>query len=242
MDLMKLNFKGTTIIDFNHFNSIDYNEDLDQILISIRHFNEIWVIDHSTTTEQASGHNGGRYGKGGDLLYRWGNPQTYKAGHVDDQKLFCQHDARWIESGYPGEENILIFSNGNTRPGDKYSSVDEIVPPIDQDGNYTLIEGEAYGPEETIWAYNCNWYAQLLGGTQRLSNGNTLICDGSRGRFYEVTYEKELVWRYDNLFPYPLSSKLKIFPFYLFGYVTDIYKIDRYPPDYPGLNNLFYKN
>ena len=240
IDLMELNFMGAKIIDFNHINSIDYNEDLDQILISARHFNEIWVIDHSTTAEQASGHSGGRYGKGGDLLYRWGNPHTYRAGNVDDQKLFCQHDARWIKSGYPGEGNILIFSNGNNRPGNKYSSVDEIATPIDQEGNYNLLEGSAYEPEEQIWTYKCDFYAEFLGGAQRLSNGNTLICDGSRGRFFEVTYEKEIVWRYDNLFPYPLTSKtkLKIFPFSLLNYITDVFKINRYSPDYPGLNKL----
>jgi len=239
-DLMELNFRGTKIIDFNHINSIDYNEDLDQILLSIRHFDEIWVIDHSTTTEQASGNTGGRYGKGGDLLYRWGNPLTYRAGNIDDQKLFCQHDARWIESGYPGEGNILMFSNGNNRPGNKYSSVDEINPPVDNNGFYFLEPGSSYGPEEPIWTYNCNFYAEFLGGTQRLSNCNTLVCDGSRGTFFEVTNEKEIVWRYDNLFPYPITTKnrLKLFPFSLVYYTTDVFKINRYPLDYPGLTNL----
>ena len=33
-----------------HTNSIDYNEKFDQIVISVLYFNEIWVIDHSTTT------------------------------------------------------------------------------------------------------------------------------------------------------------------------------------------------
>ncbi|MBN2446317.1 MAG: aryl-sulfate sulfotransferase, partial [Phycisphaerae bacterium] len=51
--------------DWNHTNSIDYNPQLDQILVSVLQFNEIWVIDHSTTTAEAAGHKGGRSGKGG---------------------------------------------------------------------------------------------------------------------------------------------------------------------------------
>jgi len=239
-ELIDINI-GTIPTDWNHINSIDYNEELDQILLSATHLNEIWIIDHSTTTEEAAGHIGGNSGKGGDLLYRWGNPQTYRAGNVEDQKLFFQHDARWIESGCPGDGNILVLNNGNGRPGNEYTSVDEIVPPVDNKGNYYLKTGSAYGPEDQVWIYDCDFFAEFLGGAQRLANGNTLICDGSRGQFFEVTYEKEVVWRYDNLFPYPLTSKtqLKLFPFNLLYYTTDVFKINRYNPDYPGLKNLF---
>src|SRR5262249_5327666 len=68
---------GLTPSDVFHTNAVFYNADLDQILMSVPTFNEIWVIDHSTTVEEAAGHTGGRSGKGGDLLYRWGNPQSY---------------------------------------------------------------------------------------------------------------------------------------------------------------------
>src|SRR5262249_27826045 len=74
--------------DWLHCNSVAYNPDLDQVLVSCPEFNEIWVIDHSTTKDEASGHKGGRSGKGGDLLYRWGNPRAHRAGTVKDQKLF----------------------------------------------------------------------------------------------------------------------------------------------------------
>ena len=244
-ELIDLNYISeemrTQNIEFNHINSIDYNKDLDQILLSVRHFNEIWIIDHSTTTEEAVGHTGGRYGKGGDILYRWGNPITYLAGDAEDQKFFCQHDARWIESGCPGRGNILVLNNGNRRHEKQYTSVDEIVPPVDEDGNYYLKQGSSYGPEEQIWIYDFDFFAEFLGGSQRLANGNTLICDGSTGRFYEVTFNKEIVWRYDNLFPYPITYKtrFKLLPYNLLSYITDVFKINRYSPDYPGLNNLF---
>ena len=80
-----------------HTNSIDYNEEFDQILISVRYFNEIWVIDHSTTTEEAAGHTGGNSGKGGDLLYRWGNPKNIGREPRVINSSLGQHDASWIE-------------------------------------------------------------------------------------------------------------------------------------------------
>jgi len=198
--------------DLYHINSIDYNEEFDQIILSAHNQHEIWVIDHSTTTAEAAGHTGGNSGKGGDLLYRWGNPQAYRAGTKSDQKLFNQHDAQWIESGCPGEGNILVFNNGVGRPGPDYSSVDEIVPPVDINGNYFLMPGSAYGPKEQIWIYTpenpYDFFAGHLSGAQRLYDGNTLICDGPNGKFFEVTPEMATVWEYVNPYPNPLNNNV----------------------------------
>ena len=67
-----------------------YNAALDQIMISPRHLSEIYIIDHSTTTAEAAGHTGGTHNKGGDILWRWGNPQVYRQGNSSNQKLFFQ--------------------------------------------------------------------------------------------------------------------------------------------------------
>lgn len=210
-ELIDINFGGELVkSDWLHTNSIDYNRDFDQILLSIRNFNEIWVIDHSTTMQQAAGHTGGNSGKGGDLLYRWGNPAAYKRGTSADQKLFSQHDASWIDKGCPGAGNILVFNNGVNRPSGTYSSIDEILPPVDENGFYSLNHGAAYGPEYLQWTYTGNppssFYSQGISGAERLKTGDTLICNGVEGKFFEVTLDGTTVWQYVNPYPGPLMN------------------------------------
>jgi len=124
---------GDPLADWTHFNAIDYNPDLDQIVVSSREFSEFWVIDHSTTTQQAKGSKGGRSGMGGDILYRWGSPHTYDRGTIAQQKMAYQHDAQWIERGMPGEQNFLVFDNGwNRAKRESFSAVHEIVAPDNQ--------------------------------------------------------------------------------------------------------------
>jgi len=222
-ELIDINFGDSFVGDWLHTNSVDYNPEFDQILIDIHNFNEVWVIDHSTTTEEAAGHTGGHSGKGGDLLYRWGNPEAYDAGTSGDQKLFFQHDASWIKPGLPGEGHILVFNNGNNRPEGQYSSVDEFAPPVDANGEYYLEPGSAYGPEDYTWSYTANppnnFYSQVFGGAQRLKDGNTLICNGIPGKFLEVTPDKITVWQYTNPYPTPAQNS--------------VFKIDYIPPEEP---------
>jgi len=202
-ELLDLNYvgrRGRIGEDWNHTNSIDYNPQLDQIVLSLHTMSEIFVIDHSTTTDQAAGHSGGRSGKGGDILYRWGNPQVYRAGDASDQKLFAQHDATWIGPGLAGAGNIMIFNNGQGRSDGRYSSVDVIVPPVDESGHYTLGPNSACGPKEADWIYTDenkpNFFSQNISGAQRLANGNTLICSGAVGTIFEISPDKEIVWKY----------------------------------------------
>jgi hypothetical protein len=206
--------------DWNHINSIDYNAEYDQIILSVRSFSEIWIIDHSTTTAEAAGQTGGTYGSGGDLLYRWGNPQAYGAGDSADQQLFVQHDAVWIDDDCPGAGNILVFNNGMGRSGGNYSSVDEIAPPVNPDGSYTLASA-AYGPSAPTWSYTAtpttNFYAMNISGAQRLTNGNTLICSGPDGYLFEVTTNRETVWEYNA--------------------GESVFRATRFPTNYAGFNS-----
>ena len=188
--------------DWTHFNSVAYNAELDQVMVSVHAFSEIWIIDHSTTTKEAAGHSGGRYGKGGDLLYRWGNPVAYRAGKEKDQTLFKQHNSHWIRRGLPGAGHVLVFNNGHSSDEGNYSSVDEIVLPTNERGEYQRTTGEAFGPKAADWSYTAPKKTDLnsgfISGAQRLANGNTLICSGANGTLVEVTSGKDMVWKYIN--------------------------------------------
>ncbi len=201
-ELVDVNFAATMGLDWVHLNAIDYNADLDQIIINSRVFNEFWVIDHSTTSAEAATSEGGNSGKGGDILYRWGNPQTYDRGLTSDQKLFGQHDVHWIPEGYPDEGKIMIYNNGAGRPGGSYSSVDIIEPPVDTEGNYQIDTGQSYGPTELFWTYDGlpdnMFYSLNISGANRLPNGNTLICVGRDGHVFEIDPDENIVWDYIN--------------------------------------------
>ena len=186
--------------DWTHSNGIDYNADLDQIVLSVREFSEFWIIDHSTTTAEAASHSGGNSGHGGDLLYRWGNPQTYDRGTAADRQLYYQHDAHWIAAGLPGAGDITVFNNGTGRPGDDFSQAVEITPPVDENGNYPLAAGQAYGPAAATWTYSAPAanFSPIISSAQRLPNGNTLIDYGVMGNFTEVTPDGQEVWKYVN--------------------------------------------
>ncbi len=196
-ELLDTNVGSINDGDWIHVNGIDYNEQLDQIIISAMGLNEILIIDHSTTTAEAAGHTGGDCGVGGDLLYRWGNPQNYDRGDIGDKLLFGVHSVNWIDPGLSGEGNIMFFNNGN-RPGGQndYSSAEEIVPPLLVDGTYEIEDGSSYGPTAPIWIYQDppSFYSQLISGASRLPNGNTLICEGTSGYLFEVTEQGEVVW------------------------------------------------
>jgi Arylsulfotransferase (ASST) len=219
--------------DMFHTNAIAYNAELDQFILSVPRFNEAWVIDHSTSTQQAAGHSGGRSGKGGDLLYRWGNPQAYGRGTAAQQLFGFQHNARWVEPGLPGAGHMMVFSNRTPREKGAYTKVYEFAPPVDRAGRYTLADGEPYGPAEPVWTYSApNFDANYISGAQRMANGNTFITSGPQGRFFEVTSQGEIVWEYWS--PYSGSGSGagpngSANPF-------SVFRATRVPANHPGIH------
>lgn len=232
-ELLNINFSYNTLRSWIHANSIDYNAEFDQIMISSRNLSEIWIIDHSTTSIEAATHQGGTYAKGGDILYRWGNPQIYLAGSELDRKFYFQHDARWIEGDEPGAGNILVYNNGDGRPDGSYSTIDELILPVDEFGFYSQpSHGNSFLPVNQEWIFSNDsnhFYSSKISGAHRLINGNTLICVGNTGHFIEFTSEGEKVWEYIN----PITSTGSSFQGSTMpSNVNSSFRCHKYSPDF----------
>ena len=202
-------------------NSFDYNPDLDHIALSVRKMGEVMIIDHSTTTQEAASSTGGNSGKGGDILYRWGNPMNYDSGTENDQQLFYQHNPNWVTSG-PDKGKLVIYSNGLNRTGtsERYSNVPVIETTWDG-SQYVKVEGEAFGPEMPEINIgpdsNTDFYSSYTSGARMLENGNIFVTEGVEGYLFEVDVNTgERVWEYQV------------------PNVSFIYRTEKYPIDYPA--------
>lgn len=179
--------------DWFHVNGIDYNADLDQIVFSSRLLSEIMIIDHSTTTAEAAGHSGGNAGKGGDILFRYGNPSNYGSTGTQVIAGAC-HDARWIkDDGRPNGGYIQFFNNVGGTGG---SSVVDAINPLRDGYNYTFTDG-SYSPTSHDWRHECLDDADGQSASDRLSNGNIFVAL-SKNYMYEVTESGTVVWQYND--------------------------------------------
>ncbi|MBQ4803470.1 aryl-sulfate sulfotransferase [Aquimarina sp. MMG015] len=199
-ELIDINFTGSSNSDADwlHISSIDYNSELDQILFSSPRLSEFYVIDHSTTTAEAATSLGGNSGMGGDILYRWGNPQIYDQGTADDKKLFGQHTVHWVPNGLTDAGKFMLFNNGSGRD---FSSVDILNPPVDQNGNYSYTSNTSFMPSEPEWSYTNEsnpeeFFSPLISSAYRLDNGNILVTEGTKSKMFEINPQKEIVWEY----------------------------------------------
>lgn len=139
----------------------------------------------------------------GAIKWEWGENQ-----------LAHQHDPTVLENG-----NILVFDNGLHRRNNLVSCTRVIE--INRDSG------------EIVWEYMesspAMFYGAFISGAQRLPNGNTLICEGPKGRFFEVTNDKEVVWEYINPF-FNINVNIPSR-----GRHNMVFRAHRYGPDYPGL-------
>ncbi len=185
-ELLNVNYK--IIKDWIHMNGIDYNPMLDQIAVSSHNLNEWYVIDHSTNIAEAASHTGGNSGKGGDFLYRWGNPAAY--GATGTAVLNVTHDAHWIPEGVPNAGRLVGFNNKGV--SSSKSSVDQIVTPVNG-YTYNFTTGSAFEPS----AYDrhaCNGYTSNAGNSEQLPNGNMMVCIALSGYIYELDPAGNSIW------------------------------------------------
>lgn len=180
--LMNINYNLKK--DWVHMNGIDYNPMLDQIVVSSHNLNEWWVIDHSTTTAEAASHAGGKSGKGGDILYRWGNPAAW--GSTGTAILNVTHDSHWIPEDCPDAGRLVGFNNKGV--SSSQSAVDQINVPV-SGYNYT------YGtPSTYAQRHACNGYSSNMGSSEQFPNGNQLICVATQGEIYEIDPSGATIW------------------------------------------------
>lgn len=222
---------------FFHINTVDYNPDLDMIMLSSPTYGELWVIDHSTNAEEVTSSKGGKHGKGGSLLFRWGNDEAFGADVRDNTYLYWQHDTQWIEKGLPGEGNILIYNNGTRRSLDdkyipdpkvnifkgSYTNLLEVKVPMTADGAFDKSK-----KPEIVWSWENpereEFYSPFMSGATRMPNGNTIFNRAYDMYLVEVTPEGE-----------------KVLDFSLAGWGR-LHRVYKYPPDYSGLRNLQLSN
>ncbi|MCA8974011.1 MAG: aryl-sulfate sulfotransferase [Planctomycetes bacterium] len=197
-ELLDINYPAEILTDgdWNHFNGLDYDPVNDWIVFSARPMSEIYIIDHSTTTAEAAGHTGGTHGKGGDFLWRWGNPAAYRSTPVLNHQLTHQHDPRFVPPGYPGAGHVTVFDN-EYLPAQ--SAAVEITLPIDINGHLVLDPSGQFGPAAAQVIYTDPGFVSLfVSSVERMPNGNTLICSGLQNTLFEVDSNGTALWAYNH--------------------------------------------
>lgn len=173
--------------DIFHANALDYDPENDLIYLSVNFFSEVWVIDHSTSMSEARSGSGGNFDKGGDLVYRFGNPGAYN-NSKGERMFYHNHHPNLV----PDSNTILVYSNGISEV-DPHSVVYELELPEE----FQLKAGHNNELTEH-WSFSDpDLFADKVSGARRLDNGNTLITEGDFG-FWEVTGSGEVVWKFEG--------------------------------------------
>ncbi len=204
---ININYNPNHSGDIMHANGIEYDSKNDLLFLSINFFSEVWVIDHSTTTLEAAGSTGGNYNKGGDLVYRFGNPKVYN--NTEGTRLF--YNNHWPNIKLEEDGNTMfVFSNGNSLGK---STVYEFKFP-----QLFHLEPNKNNEPEIIWSFtHPELYSQKVSGAEELPNGNILITEGDYGA-WEITREGEIVWKFKGegffwrIYPYKKDDPA-LFPY-----------------------------
>lgn len=226
--------------DYHHFNAASYlgpNKwydagDLrfhpDNVIFDCRSSNILGIIARHDHPE-------GQWASG-DVIWRVGPDYSYGRPEHKLGQIIGQHHVHMIPQGLPGAGNILVYDNGGN------AGYGPLMPGLSPTANNRLREYSRileFDPVtlEVVWEYanpmaryddqgNCveaSFFSPFISGAQRLANGNTLICQGSNGRIFEVTAEKEIVWEYISPHLGPVNPEAGQFG------STNIYRAYRIP-------------
>ena len=114
-----------------------------------------------------------------------------------------QHDPKILDN-----RHMLLFDNRGT-PGK--SAILEFDP----------ISGRL------VWEYRGTpespFFSKTCGAAERLPNGNTLVTESDRGRAFEVTPAKEIVWEFEN--PHRAGDEGE--------FIATLFELTRLPASFP---------
>lgn len=156
----------------------------------------------------SAGHTDPRF-KAGNIIVSYRYINTLAVVDRDTKKIVWktvnltigQHNPHFIPAGLPGTGHVLVFDNGNvdpdTNPRHASSRPNSRVVEINPLDMSIAWEYTADKSNRPFWSF----FSHYISGAQRQPNGNTLICEGSNGRIFEVKAEGEIVWEYINPFP-----------------------------------------
>lgn len=186
-------FNSNTLFKSNdpiHINSVVYDSARDLVVMSSHYMNEVLVVDHSTTTAQAATSTGGKYGKGGDLLFRWGSSKNY--GGTGAAMSNVVHGGGVIQGGLPGAGNFSLFGNSDNTV--KHSRWYEIKGQESDTGwvigsNGEFVADLVFDWYSTTGTYESNGH---YGFGQRLPNGNTFLTFTGSNKLVEVDASKNI--------------------------------------------------
>ncbi len=216
-----------TVKDWIHFNSISYNDETNQIILSSKFLNEIYVIEKTETSDVAAADSGGRYEVGGDFLYRWGNESNYDKSSSSGSQIANQHNVQWF-----GKETntISIFNNGD----EGESSVLEVILPQTNEKNYVNLEEHYEDASIVRTVLNIDeesFYSSVTSGAQRLENGNMIFTISKENRIVEVDKDNKVVW----LYIIPINSGTRMNQGDNPEKGSSIFNINKYSSSYEGL-------
>ncbi|MGA0434509.1 MAG: aryl-sulfate sulfotransferase [Flavobacteriales bacterium] len=229
---VNVNFGTPSVVapDWLHMNSIDYHPGLNQIMVSVPTFDEIWIINKNAPE------NG--------LVWRWGNPEAFGMGTSEDQQLHYQHAATWLDAPYhqgsPDFGKIGVFNNRNPGQTGPYSSVHLINPAWNEANEmYTTIENGSYAPEEFDWTWTAptptDFFSSGLSNFERLPNGNNLVLGGRTGEIFEFTPSGDTAWYYRV----PIQAGSPVSQGTELGMNDNLlFRSVRYPAQFPAFNGV----